>query len=125
MKNMNENEKCTHLLPRSPEQIIINKHSFAEICTGSNAERSDEFMYIFVPYRNDEGNFFNAYVEVNKKYLQYLLERSEDNVVDLVSNFKILHIEPGSYVSQARRDEISDFFDACRDFINYPQMAVA
>ena len=124
LENQIEAEKCTHLLPKSPSQIWINRSCFAKLCR-DEYNFNEGFFYIFVPFEDEALNFFYAYVEIDKRYLEYLLKNNKNSRIDLVSNFKVLHIEPGRHVSLARRNEIKTFFNACRDLINYPQMAVA
>jgi hypothetical protein len=119
-----EQRKCTHLLPKTPKQIWAKKSSLETLCDFVE-KTHDDFAYIFVPYEDEFKNFSYAYTEIDLRYLNYLLEEAKENTVELVSNFKILHLEPGRHISQARRKEISDFFKACREYINYPQMAVA
>ena len=123
-----ESEKCSHMLPRSPQEIYIKRKTLSKIAgkkKKKNEANSESYKYLFIPYQDEFGQFYHAYIEADKKYLEYLINQSNDEFIELVRNFKILHIEPGKYISGKRRKEIGAFFDACRYMINYPQMAVA
>lgn len=118
-----ENQDIQSLLNK-PKEIWAKKCCFNNLCNKENKPQ-DDFSYVFVPYKDEFDNFFQAYVEVDKSYLDHIIKNTNDNVIELVSNFQILHIEPGSHITNNRKSEIENFFHACRQHANYHMLAAA
>lgn len=104
---------------KTPLRLLIKKCCLLSICRKSKTFRNNEFVYLFIPYKDEKDDRYVAYVEAPKAVLINLFSEQENYILDLLDFSKLLHIEPQQNINEERLIEIEDFYCKCRDSKNY------
>ncbi len=101
-----------------PLKLYIKKCCLIKIFRKSVINNDDLYAYLFIPYTNELGDLYIAYLEAPKSVLMQYFINPKNEIVELLEFSKLLHFEPAKYISEDRMEEIKGFYSKAKNYSN-------